>query len=111
MGMDMGMDMDMDMGMDRDRDINLPEVHAELTALFGVYEDALIHNRIEVLDELFWPSEHTVRYGMRENLHGIEAIRAFRASRPALATRSAARAEPGCACRRAGASSRRMFPW
>jgi Protein of unknown function (DUF3225) len=64
-------------------DINLPDVHAEMTALFARYEDALVHNRIEVLDELFWPSEHTVRYGVRENLHGIEAIRAFRQARPA----------------------------
>lgn len=64
-------------------DINLPDVHAEMTALFARYEDALVHNRIEVLDELFWPSEHTVRYGVRENLYGIEAIRAFRQARPA----------------------------
>ena len=64
-------------------DVNLPDVHAEMTALFARYEDALVHNRIEVLDELFWPSEHTVRYGVRENLCGIEAIRAFRQARPA----------------------------
>jgi Protein of unknown function (DUF3225) len=64
-------------------DINLPEVHAEMTALFARYEDALVNNRVDVLDELFWPSEHTVRYGVAENLHGIEAIRAFRNSRPA----------------------------
>jgi len=63
-------------------EINDPEVHAEVTALFAVYEDALVNNRIEVLDALFWPSEHTVRYGVRENLHGIDAIRAFRAARP-----------------------------
>lgn len=62
-------------------DINLPEVHAEVTALFATYEDALVNNRIDVLDALFWHSVHTVRYGVRENLHGIEAIRAFRAAR------------------------------
>ncbi len=64
-------------------DINLPEVHAEVSAVFARYEDALVHNKVEVLDELFWPSAHTVRYGVAENLHGIEAIRAFRAARPA----------------------------
>ena len=64
-------------------DINLPDVHAEMTALFARYEDALVNNRIAVLDELFWPSEHTVRYGVRENLRGIEEIRAFRQARPA----------------------------
>jgi Protein of unknown function (DUF3225) len=64
-------------------DINLPDVHAEVSALFARYEDALVNNRVEVLNELFWPSEHTVRYGVSENLLGIAAIRAFRASRPA----------------------------
>jgi hypothetical protein len=63
-------------------DINLPEIHAELTAAFMRYEDALVHNKVEVLDELFWTSPHTVRYGIAENLHGIEAIRAFRNARP-----------------------------
>jgi Protein of unknown function (DUF3225) len=64
-------------------DINRPEVHAELSAAFARYEDALVHNKTDVLDELFWASEHTVRYGVAENLHGIEAIRAFRNARPA----------------------------
>ena len=64
-------------------EINRPEVHAELSAAFARYEDALVHNRVELLDELFWASPHTVRYGVGENLHGIEAIRAFRLARPA----------------------------
>ena len=63
-------------------DINRPDILAEVTAAFERYEDALVHNRIEVLDELFWPSEFTVRYGVGENLVGIEAIRAFRLARP-----------------------------
>ncbi len=62
--------------------INLPDVLAELNAAFARYEDALVNNRVDVLDELFWPSEHTVRYGASENLVGIDAIRAFRAARP-----------------------------
>jgi hypothetical protein len=62
-------------------DINLPAVHAEVAAVFARYEDALVHNRVEVLDELFWDSPHTVRYGVGENLVGIAAIRAFRAAR------------------------------
>jgi hypothetical protein len=61
--------------------INLPEVHAEVRAVFARYEQALVANDTAVLDELFWPSEHTVRYGVGENLVGIEAIRAFRAAR------------------------------
>ena len=65
-------------------EINRPEVLAEMTAVFARYEDALVNNRIDVLDELFWDSPQTVRYGVAENLVGIEAIRAFRAARPAV---------------------------
>ncbi len=65
-------------------DINLPDVLAEVTAIFARYEDALVTNKVDVLDELFWPSEKTVRYGAAENLVGIDAIRAFRLSRPSV---------------------------
>ena len=65
-------------------EINLPDVLAELTAVFARYEDALVNNQVEVLDELFWDSALTVRYGAAENLVGIEAIRAFRIARPAI---------------------------
>ncbi len=61
--------------------INLPEIVAQVQAAFARYEDALVNNRIEVLDELFWDSTHTVRYGIGENLLGIAAIRAFRSAR------------------------------
>jgi len=64
--------------------INLPEVHAQVSAVFARYEDALVHNKVAVLDELFWRSPHTLRYGATENLYGFEAIQAFRASRPAV---------------------------
>ena len=63
--------------------INLPGVHAEVSAIFARYEHALVNNHIDVLDALFWPSAHTVRYGAAENLLGIDAIRAFRVARPA----------------------------
>lgn len=65
-------------------EINLPDVLAEVTAAFASYEEALINNKVDVLDALFWDSPHTVRYGATENLIGIEAIRAFRAARPAV---------------------------
>jgi hypothetical protein len=61
--------------------INEPTAHAALSAAFARYEDALVHNRVEVLDELFWASPHTIRYGVGENLIGIDAIRAFRTAR------------------------------
>ena len=63
-------------------DINLPAVLAEVTAAFKRYEQALVSNDVPVLDELFWDSPHTLRYGVGENLYGSDAIRAFRAGRP-----------------------------
>jgi len=62
--------------------INLPHVLAEMEAAFARYEDALVNNKVDVLDELFWNSPHTLRYGIGENLYGFEAIQAFRAARP-----------------------------
>ena len=62
--------------------INLPRVLAEVTAQFARYEKALTINDVAVLDELFWPSPHTLRYGATENLYGYEAIQSFRADRP-----------------------------
>lgn len=66
-------------------EINLPAVHAEVLAAFQRYEKALIENDVGVLDELFWKSEHTLRYGVTENLYGYQAITEFRASRPGQA--------------------------
>lgn len=63
--------------------INLPDVLAEVTAQFERYEKALTGNDVAVLDELFWNSPHTLRYGATENLYGYAAIQAFRAGRPA----------------------------
>lgn len=63
-------------------EINLPDVLAEVTAVFERYEVALVTNDVAVLDELFWNSPQTLRYGATENLYGYDAIREFRASRP-----------------------------
>lgn len=63
--------------------INLPEVVAEVMAAFQCYEAALVSNDVAVLDELFWNSAYTIRYGATENLYGYEAIATFRANRPA----------------------------
>ena len=61
---------------------NIPKVLAEVNAVFAEYEDALVNNKVDVLDALFWSSPHTLRYGVAENLYGYEAIQAFRAGRP-----------------------------
>ena len=63
--------------------INLPEIVHEVTVQFARYEDALVNNKTDVLDELFWNSPQTLRYGATENLYGFDAIQAFRAGRPA----------------------------
>ena len=62
-------------------EINLPDVVAEVTAVFARYEQALVGNDVAVLNELFWDSTHTLRFGVTENLYGYEAIRGFRAAR------------------------------
>jgi hypothetical protein len=64
-------------------EINRPDVLREVEAVFDRYERALVGNDVATLDELFLDSPHTVRYGAAENLYGHEAIRAFRAARPA----------------------------
>ena len=62
-------------------EIDLPDVHAEVSAAFERYEQALVTNDVAVLNELFWNSPHTLRLGMTENLYGYEAIVGFRAAR------------------------------
>lgn len=62
-------------------EINLPDVAAEVRAAFDRYEAALVANDVEVLDELFWVSERTLRYGPGETLYGFDAIASFRAAR------------------------------
>ena len=64
-------------------DINLPDVLPEVEFQCERYERALVGNDVAVLDELFWNSPYTLRYGATENLYGYDAIGAFRAARPA----------------------------
>lgn len=62
--------------------INIPEVLAEVSEVCARYELALVNNDVAVLDELFWNSSDTVRYGFAENLYGFEAISRYRAQLP-----------------------------
>jgi hypothetical protein len=62
-------------------EINLPEVIAEVTAAFERYERALMCNDVAELNELFWRSPHTLRFGIAENLYGHAAIAGFRRAR------------------------------
>jgi hypothetical protein len=62
-------------------DIDIPEVKAEVEAIFARYEQALTTNDVAVLDELFWNDAKVVRYGIAENLYGYGEIATFRAAR------------------------------
>lgn len=65
-------------------EVNLPDVKAEVEAVFAEYEKALVENDVETLDRLFLDAPTTVRYGAGENLYGYGEIAAFRASRPSI---------------------------
>ena len=64
--------------------INDPDVVAEVTAAFHRYEAALVANDVATLDELFWQSSLTLRFGLFENLYGHDAIAGFRQGRPTV---------------------------
>ena len=64
--------------------INIPEIVAEVSAIFARYEKALVGNDIETLNALFWKDARVLRYGIAENLYGYEAIAGFRAGRPTI---------------------------
>ncbi|SIQ10971.1 MULTISPECIES: oxalurate catabolism protein HpxZ [unclassified Bosea (in: a-proteobacteria)] len=61
---------------------NLPDVVAEISALFEEYEQALIDKNVEVLDRTFWNSPHTIRYAFSEHGYGFDEIHAHRVARP-----------------------------
>ena len=56
-------------------------VRAEVMEAFERYETALVDNDVATLDALFHPDARTIRYGIGENLYGIDEIRAFRNAR------------------------------
>ena len=64
--------------------VNLPDIVAEVRAVFEQYERALIAHDIDALAASFWDSELTVRYGLSECLYGRAAIVAWRSAEPPL---------------------------
>jgi hypothetical protein len=62
-------------------EIDLPAVKAEVEAAFAAYEEALTGNDVAALDRSFLDRPTTIRYGIGENLYGMDAIRAFRRAR------------------------------
>jgi hypothetical protein len=61
--------------------ISDPETLAELRALYPQYETALVTNDVDTLTQMFWASPHVMRFGVTENLYGIDEIEAFRKGR------------------------------
>ncbi len=59
-------------------ELNRPEIVAEVAALFERYEQALNEKNVDVLDATFWNSPHTIRYSLRDNGYGFDAIHASR---------------------------------
>jgi hypothetical protein len=62
-------------------DINRPEVVSEVRAAFERYNAAIQAKDVATLNELFWVSERTVRFGYTENLFGHDAIVQFRGTK------------------------------
>ena len=62
-------------------ELNRPEIVAEVSAAFARYEQALVTNDVVTLNELFWNSPTTLRYGATEILRSYDEIANFRGAR------------------------------
>jgi hypothetical protein len=62
-------------------EVNRPEIVAEVTQAFQRYEKALMANDVATLNELFWNTPHTIRYGLADQAYGHAAIAGVRAAR------------------------------
>jgi hypothetical protein len=60
---------------------NIPQVVAEIAALFERYEQALIDKNVDVLDSTFWNSPHAIRLANNEHGYGFDRIHAHRVAR------------------------------
>jgi hypothetical protein len=63
-------------------EIDRPDVVAEVRAAFDEYERDLVANRIDALVAWFWDDGRAVRYGIDEELIGVDAIAAYRRAQP-----------------------------
>ncbi|UJR13129.1 hypothetical protein I4U23_000153 [Adineta vaga] len=59
-------------------EINKHEVVAQVKAAFTRYEQALIDNDVNTMNLMFWNAPETVRYGIADIQHGVEAIYQWR---------------------------------
>lgn len=72
-------------------EINNPDVIAEVREAWLRYNAALGENDVATMNELFWDSENTVRYGFTENLYGYAEIEQYRSKQSARLDRSLGR--------------------
>jgi hypothetical protein len=61
--------------------INDAKTVAELQELYPLYEKALVDNDVDTLTKMFWAATQVMRFGVTENLYGIEELEAFRKGR------------------------------
>jgi hypothetical protein len=62
--------------------INDPKTVAELEVLYPLYETALVNNDVDTLMKMFWAAPKVMRFGVTENLYGVDELEAFRRNRP-----------------------------
>ena len=55
--------------------INDAKTVAELEALYPLYEEALVNNDVDKLTKMFWAAPQVMRFGVSENLYGVEELR------------------------------------
>jgi len=72
-------------------EVSRTDVVAEVTAAFQAYELALMTNDVEALNGFFRNDPATVRFGVREELYGWEAVAEYRRGRPPAAQRQLSR--------------------
>ncbi len=65
-------------------EVNLPDVVAELRELYPRYEQALVSNDVDTLVAMFWAAPEVMRFGVAENLYGVDELEVFRKSRPTV---------------------------
>jgi ketosteroid isomerase-like protein len=63
-------------------DVDLPEVVAQVRAVFEDYERAFVANDIAALNAYFLDAPTTIRYGVADRQLGMDEIKAYRRSAP-----------------------------
>jgi ketosteroid isomerase-like protein len=59
-------------------EVDRPEVVAEVRAVFDRYEAALVANQVDTLNELFWPTPMTLRFGVGDAQVGFDQVARWR---------------------------------